>query len=270
MAESPLVPRADDPSNDPSSENAGKTSGITATAPREPHLRTQFLRRIAHDIASPTGVATTVLDEIAQSGAARPELLAMARRSLRRLMRLSDQLALVAELEGSPLEPELVEVDLRGIVQKAWDDALAIDARRDVVASGPELSEPRFVRADARLLTTALREVFGNALRAACGRVEVSVEGEGGDVVVLCEDDGPGFSAEALENLGARFLPRPATRGLGLSLSIALDALRTHGGTLEIADSRLPPGRRGVPGAAVRITLPLADGGTPPANASDR
>lgn len=61
------------------------------------HLRTQFLRRVAHDIASPTGVTLTVLDELANGDKPRPELVAMARRSLRRLMRLSEQLALVAE-----------------------------------------------------------------------------------------------------------------------------------------------------------------------------
>src|SRR5262245_18846566 len=43
------------------------------------HVRTQFLRRVAHDIASPAGVTMTVLEELANESR-RPELVAMARR----------------------------------------------------------------------------------------------------------------------------------------------------------------------------------------------
>src|SRR5688572_8939878 len=99
------------------------------------HLRTQFLRRVAHDIASPTGVTLTVLEELATAERPRPELVAMARRSLRRLMRLSEHLALVAELETEAFEPELAPVDIRALVKQSLDEALAIDGRKDVVAA---------------------------------------------------------------------------------------------------------------------------------------
>lgn len=245
----------DAPSADPPQVGA---SSAVVPAPREPHLRTQFLRRVAHDIASPAGVALTVLDELAHGGETRPELVGMARRSLRRLMRLSEQLALVAELEAGQMMPERAQVDLRTLVKKALDDALAIDGRRDVLAglSAPEAAVPALV--DARLLGGVLREIFGNALRAASGRVEVTLRGGAETALLSIDDDGPGFSAEALEILGRRFVPRPAARGLGLSLSVAIDVLRAHDATLEVVESELPPGRRGVPGAGVRITLPLA------------
>jgi signal transduction histidine kinase len=243
---------------------AGNRSGVALTAPREPHLRTQLLRRIAHDIASPTGVAATVLDEIAE-GATRPELVAMARRSLRRLLRLSDQLALVAELESGSLMPELADTDLRPLVRRALDDALAIDGRKDVVA-GCAVPGAAHVRADPRLLVAVLREIIGNGLRAASSRVDVSLEVEGATANILVEDDGPGFTADALEHFGERFLPRSAPRGLGLSLSIAVEVLRDHDATIEVVESRLPPGRRGAPGAGVRISLPLRGDGFSPAN----
>src|SRR4051812_14900595 len=88
-------------------------SAVAGAEDASVHLRTQFLRRVAHDIASPTGVTLTVLEELAASDRPRPELLAMARRSLRRLMRLSEHLALVAELETGTLEPELAAIDVR-------------------------------------------------------------------------------------------------------------------------------------------------------------
>lgn len=255
MAVSP-VSLVDDTLSDPN--GSGVTSAVTQAAPREPHLRTQFLRRVAHDIASPTGVAMTVLDELATGGEARPELVAMARRSLRRLMRLSDQLSLVAELESGTMTPDLADLDFRTVAKTALDDALGIDGRRDVVSASkmPDTSVP--ILADGRVLCGALREIIGNALRVASGRVEVTVDVEGDNIVMRIDDDGPGFSAEATATLGRRFVPRAASRGLGLSLSIATDILRQHGGGLELGQSRLPPGRRGSPGASVIVTLPLA------------
>jgi len=222
------------------------------------HLRTQFLRRVAHDIASPTGVTLTVLDELANGDKPRPELVAMARRSLRRLMRLSEQLALVAELEAGAFEPEVATVDVRSLVKQAVDDALAVDGRKDVAATCTLPSAPLFVDGDSRLLLLVVREIIGNALKLASSRVEVSLTSEGGALTVRVDDDGPGFSGDAASTLGRRFITRTSARGLGLSLSMGIEILESHGGKLELAQSRLPPGRRGTGGAAVVVTLPPA------------
>lgn len=222
------------------------------------HLRTAFLRRVAHDIASPTGVTLTVLDEIAHSDKARPELVAMAKRSLRRLMRLSEHLALAAELESGALVPELSTADIGALAKQALDEALAIDGRKDVVAACDLPASPLMIVGDPRLLPIVLREVLGNALKLASSRVEVSVKPEGSNAVsIRIDDDGPGFSAESLELLGRRFIRREGSRGLGLSLSMAMEILRAHGATLVVEPSVLPPGRRGTTGAGVVITLPV-------------
>ena len=224
------------------------------------HLRTQFLRRVAHDIASPTGVTLTVLDELANGDKPRPEIVAMARRSLRRLMRLSEHLALVAELEGGSFAPEIAPVDARELAKQAIDEALTIDGRKDVVASCALPSSPLLIDGDARLLLLVFREIIGNALKLASSRVEVSLSVIDGAVTVRVEDDGPGFSDESTESLGRRFVTRASARGLGLSLSMAIQILGTHTGKLSIEKSRLPPGRRGSAGAAVVVTLPPAKG----------
>jgi two-component system sensor histidine kinase KdpD len=257
------------------------TSSAAATqgAPREPesdaraaddashHLRTTFLRRVAHDIASPTGVTLTVLDEIAHADKVRPELVAMAKRSLRRLMRLSEHLALAAELENGGLVLELASADITALTKQALDDALAIDGRKDVVAACDLPPSPLLVVVDPRLLPIVLREVLGNALKLASSRVEVTVKAEGGSVSIRVDDDGPGFNAESLRLLGKRFVRREASRGLGLSLAMSIAILRAHGASLVVEPSLLPPGRRGTTGAGVVITLPV--GSAPSATTLD-
>lgn len=220
-------------------------------------LKTQFLRRVAHDIASPAGVTMTVLDELASSPSPRPELLAMARRSLRRLMRLSEQLALCAELEGGEMAPERIGADLRQITKQAFDDAVAIDGRKDV-ATACSLPEAALLlpEVDGRLLTTILREVVGNAIKLAATKVQVSLVVNDDHAVIRVDDDGPGFDPDALATLGRRFVPRASSRGLGLSLSMAKEILAMHGGHLVVEKSPLI-GRRSLPGASVIVTLPI-------------
>lgn len=223
---------------------------------RAKHLSTAFLRRVAHDIASPTGVTMTVLDELAIG--AKPELVAMARRGLKRLLRLSEQLALAADLEAGNFTPDTAPEDLRSVVQAAYDHAIGIDGRRDIT---PEITLPDsrvLADVDRRLVTTVLREVVGNALRLATSKVAVEMTVTGDVASITVHDDGSGFKDEVKEALGERFTPLMSTRGLGLSISMAKEVLAAHGGALAVGTSKLPPGRRGGTGAAVTLTLPLS------------
>lgn len=235
---------------------------VASQEERYDHLRTQFLRRVAHDITSPTGVTMTVLDELATADKPRPELVAMARRSLRRLMRIAEHLALVAELETGDLEPELAAADVRALAKQAVDDALGIDGRKDIVTACDLPPSPVLVAVDPRLLLVVFREIVGNALKLASSRVEVSVTSDGEQIVFRVDDDGPGFAADSRETLGVRFVKRSSARGLGLSLSMAIEIVRSHGGTLRVETSKLPPGRRGAGGAAVIVALPATAAGS--------
>jgi len=233
---------------------------------RAHYVSTALLRRVAHDIASPAGVTMTVLDELAVG--ARPELVAMARRGLRRLMRLSDQLALVADLESGSFTPDCAPEDFRTVVQTAFDNAVGIDGRRDI-ATELVLPESRvLVDVDRRVLISVLREAVGNALRLATSKVAVDVTVSDGRVTVRVHDDGMGFKPEIKEAIGERFTTRMGARGLGLSMSMAKEVLAAHGGELAIETTKLPPGRRGGQGAAVAITLPTMPASTVPSSTS--
>ena len=250
------IPAAPERSSDESTADAATHLGASSEPSPSAQLRTQFLRRVAHDIASPTGVTMTVLEELGNESS-RPELVAMARRGLRRLLRLSEQLALAADLDAGPLSPDTTLEDVRGLVKDAQTQAIAIDGRRDIVTSCELPDEKLVADVDRRLVSSMLREVIGNALRLASSRVTVDVSHADGKVTVRVQDDGPGFSNEVLATLGQRFTPGSTSRGLGLSLSMAKDVLAAHNGTLSVDASTLPPGRRGNRGAAVLMTLPL-------------
>ena len=69
------------------------------------------------------------------------------------------------------MSPDTTLGDVRGRVQDALALAVAIDGRRDVVASCELPDEKLVADVDRRLVSSVLREVIGHALRLASSRV---------------------------------------------------------------------------------------------------
>ncbi len=94
---------------------------------------------------------------------------------------------------------------------------------------------------DAELLFSVARELLINAVRHAQARsVTLTVERDGDDIVVICEDDGRGFSPQR----------RSSALGEGhLGLAACTERVEAVGGTFEILSS---PGG----GAVIRARVP--------------
>jgi len=74
--------------------------------------------------------------------------------------------------------------------------------------------------------------------RSLAGRIEVTAEARGADVLISIDDSGPGIPANVSAQLFEPFISSK-TKGMGLGLSLSRTLLRHQGGDLWSEPSRL-------------------------------
>lgn len=161
-----------------------------------------------------------------------------ARQSLDELETLVDELLVRARLDyGTPLA--LAEVELGGLLLRLLADSR--EAETVPVRLAGEVVSCQ-VTAEPTLLRRALWNLLSNAQRHARAQVVVSVEHEPRRVRIHVDDDGAGIPAEDRKRIFEPFIRLDTSRdrrqgGVGLGLSIARQALRAFGGSIEVLES---------------------------------
>ena len=233
----------------------------TAAVRRSDAMKTAILRSVSHDLRSPLTairVASAGLQSrsVRLTGAERETLVETICAEAKRLDRLVGDLLDLSRLEAGTAQPvpELWTLDelLAGVLE-------AIGAEADRVDVTLPTEVPALL-VDGAQIERALANIVGNALKFSQGggRVEVSVETFGGEIVTRVEDSGPGVCGE-LERL---FLPfqtggaRLNGSGPGLGLAIAKGFTELNGGRVWCERSR-----KG--GASFAVAFPKAQRGAP-------
>lgn len=209
-----------------------------------------FVADAAHELRSPIASIVAQLEVARHTGSPiGTEQAGGLLQEARRLAGLGDDLLTLARLDAHPV-PAAREVDLEDIVGNEVD---LVRPRATVAVSIAQLDAAR-VTGDPQLLSRVTRNLLDNAIRYARQQVTVSLVRSDGWVTLEVSDDGPGVPEEDRELVFDRFTRRDASRsrghgGAGLGLAIARDAVRAHGGTIELLDAG--------PGARLRVRLPV-------------
>jgi len=104
------------------------------------------------------------------------------------------------------------------------------------------------------LIQRSLNNLIDNAIKYA-KKIDLNLSKNNNNILITIDDDGPGIPENEYENVFKPFYKIDKGRGgskssVGLGLSIALDALKSHGGNILLEKSPLS-------GLRVKIVLPL-------------
>jgi signal transduction histidine kinase len=224
-------------------------------------LRRSFLHVVVHDLRSPLGAVTTLLDNLSSDlggplTTQQRQWVERADHRLRGALELLRGLQVLADLETESLADLMVSVDLQAIVREVVEEYadLAQQRSQSLTAELPDVLPA--VRGIARLLREALVNYVTNAIKySGQGRtIVVRVRVEDASLRVEVQDNGPGIPPEAQTRLFQEFVRvskgKGSEAGTGLGLSIVRRIAEAHGGEVGVQSA---PGQ----GSCFFFTLPI-------------
>ncbi|MHB1422916.1 MAG: hybrid sensor histidine kinase/response regulator [Gemmataceae bacterium] len=225
------------------------------------HKKDEFLAILAHELRNPLAPIRNGL-QLMQMAGGKAETVEQARTMMERqivqMVRLVDDLMDLTRISRGKIELKKQPVELVAVVNGAVEIArpLIEEMGHELTVLLPE--QPIILEAD----TTRLTQVFSNLLTNAAkytdrgGRIWLTAERQGSDVVVAVKDTGIGIPADRLRSIFEMFSQVEAALsqsqgGLGIGLCLVNRLVQMHGGSIE-AESE-GPGR----GSRFVVRLPL-------------
>lgn len=239
-------------------EMLDELEGAEARARHAEERTRGFLADAAHELRTPITGVQAAAETLLQHGDQldrdqREQLEVLLIREARRAGTLVSDLLTAARLDAG-IELERSMVSMLDLVTVEVDRARLLHPEAAITLDGPEVA----VQADADKLTSVLRNLVDNALRAAgpAGGVHLTLRGLDDQVLVEVWDTGPGVAPEDRQRIFDRLIRLDHGRahdagGSGLGLAIARGYARAHGGDLTCEDPRGP-------GAVFVLSLPTA------------
>lgn len=223
---------------------------------RSDELRARMISDVAHELRNPLASLRIQLEGVVD-GIIQPDQKTVASLLEDTVMlgALVDDLRALSRAEEGALSFEMVDLDLRDVVERELDRASAL-AAEGVVVEANLPSESIMVSGDAVRLQEILRNLLANAIRhTRHGSVRVVVSRDDGHVRVAVVDTGEGVSEKDLPLIFERFYRSDESRaadtgGSGIGLAIVKSLVESHGGS--VFAEHTPGG-----GATVGFTLPL-------------
>ncbi|HEX8883206.1 MAG TPA: ATP-binding protein, partial [Noviherbaspirillum sp.] len=244
----------------------------------------EFLAMLAHELRNPLAPISSAVKIMELLAPDAPPQVQKARdvidRQARHLARLVDDLMDVSRISTGKIVLRDEQVDPVAMVQRAIEmNRPLLEARgHQLITHGLSGHTLPMLRGDSTRLTQVIGNLVNNAAKytEAGGRITVSLEREGGWLVIRVADNGMGMSPQILPHVFNLFLQaeRSLDRslgGLGIGLSVVKRLTELHGGTVEARSAgerlgsefivRLPvdgAAASPVPSSAPSVVQPLA------------
>lgn len=195
--------------------------------------RRHMLEFLSHDMRSPQ-VAILGLSADRDDMSSPDDRFDRITRHARRTLKLADDFVHLSRIAEAPLD--LAEVDLGMLAEEAMDRAWFAAREKGIGLQQHLPDDPVFIRADGHVLSRALDNLIGNAIKysPAGSRVGVSVMAAADGIRLLIADQGPGLPPGRRENPFRRFGERDKSSGTGAGLGLAFvqAAVEKHGATI--------------------------------------
>ena len=223
--------------------------------------RTRFFANVSHELRTPLaliqGPAERLLADPGLTAEQRRQLQGISHNSKSLLRQVNDLLD-IAKLEAGKMPVHPVALDLAPWFRR-MAERFELPAEQHHIDYRIDTPDTLPAQADPDLLERVLVNLLSNAFKftPAHGRIEVSLQADGGELVMAVRDSGPGIAPAQQAAIFERFhqvdtAPSGMAKrgGTGLGLAIAREYVQLQGGAIGVASV---PGQ----GATFTVRLPL-------------
>ena len=227
------------------------------------HERNRFLRHMSHELKTPLanireGTELLMDGAVGELDSNQREVAAILRENGIKLQRMIENLLSFSAWQTSSVGLEATEFRLRPLIKQVLENQqltlLSQRVRLDVRVDDLTLV------ADRGKIRLILENLVSNAVKYSPkgGTIHLQARAAGPQLVLDVADSGPGIPVEDRSHVFEAFYTGRAARGTavkgtGIGLSVVLEFVAAHGGTVQIVDGQFP-------GAHFRITMPLRAG----------
>lgn len=169
-----------------------------------------------------------------------------------KLIQTFNALLMIARVEAGAPSGALSEIDVSSIVSDVAELYTPV-AEDEGIEITTDIAEGVTLKANRELIGQAMVNLLENAMKYAkpedgsAGQIAVSLKREGGSVVIVVADNGPGIAEADRQRVLERFVRLEKSRsepGSGLGLALVNAVARLHAGSFRIEDNG--PGVRAV------------------------
>ncbi|WP_158629928.1 HAMP domain-containing sensor histidine kinase [Cohnella sp. AR92] len=208
--------------------------------------RKQLNAAFSHDLRTPLTVLrgyTDFLNKYVPQGRVKEEKLLEVIGSIAghaaRIQSYVDSMSAIQKLEDIAIHPSTQSLEKIGEALRSVSNALEQAHNRSIAVFVHAGNAPRSVQADLDVLLRVADNLIGNAIRYARAKIAVELGWEQGLLTLKVQDDGDGFSEEALRMAASPFYQGEREQGghFGMGLHIARLLCEKHGGKLQLANA---------------------------------
>jgi PAS domain S-box-containing protein len=211
-----------------------------------------FLATLAHELRNPLAPirhAAEILRLKAPSDPALQAVQAMIDRQIRHLARLIDDLMEASRMTRGRVRLRRERVELAGILEPVLATFRPRAERAGQTLTLVLPTAPIHLFADPVRLTQVFQNLLDNAWKYTDkgGRIQLSAERDGTEVVVRVADTGTGIAPDQLPRVFEMFSqldasPEQSKDGMGIGLALARGLVEMHGGRIEARSEGLSMG----------------------------
>jgi two-component system, NtrC family, sensor histidine kinase GlrK len=225
------------------------------------HERNRFLRHMSHELKTPLanireGTELLMDGAVGELDSNQREVAAILRENGIKLQRMIENLLSFSAWQTSSVGLEATEFRLRPLVKQVLENQqltlLSQRVRLDVRVEDVTLV------ADRGKIRLILENLVSNAVKYSPkgGTIHLRARAADTQLVLDVADSGPGIPPEERHHVfdafyTGRAAKSTAVKGTGIGLSVVLEFVAAHGGTVQIVDGEFP-------GAHFRITMPIS------------